>query len=201
MRALIFDYDGVLLRSERPKAAGWVLAALAIKAEVGGSLIDSIRAGDPIAAKAAFEWICRERGPAIKTVTSFAGLSREDTCNAVWAALLSQYRGPLGPEDLNALRTSIRDAILLANAAAIPGSVCLVQAASTRLHLGLVTHAKRQDVETQTAHFGIPLRLFRAIECCGDNDASGNSELVKTLAYSTLCRRLGAKPSEASGFE
>lgn len=203
MRLVILDYDGVILRSELAKALGWVVAALYIGGEVPEGLLHRLRAGNREAVGGAYGWVCERWPHELEAVVALSGLSREATCRAVWEKLLNDYEGPLGLRDLDLLRASIKDPLLLAYSEPIGGTVEFIQAARGRLSLGLVTQAAQLDVDEQAKAFTLPIDAFQVIECCGDPFYKGmpRSTDTKAVAYAVACAKLGVRPSETIAVE
>jgi beta-phosphoglucomutase-like phosphatase (HAD superfamily) len=203
MRAAIFDYDGVIIRSEQGKALSWLLAALYIKGEVSEEFLRRLRVGDSAAVGESCG-LARQRWPQeMDAVVALSGLSREETCHAVWEKLLDGYEGPLNPRDLEQIRASIKDSLILAHSEPIPGTVTFIQEALNKLLLALVTQATQSDVEEQAKAFRLPLSAFQVIECCGDpfyKDLPKTTD-KKAFAYAIACAKLGLRPSEALAIE
>jgi beta-phosphoglucomutase-like phosphatase (HAD superfamily) len=197
IRALIFDYDGVVLGSERAKAAGWAIAALFIDGKLPVALFDRLSDGDSASASEAYRWITERRPDALEAIINVSGLSRRATCRAVWESLLSAYEGPLTESDLAALRESIKDPLVRTCSLPIRGTLDLIQTARWRLALGLVTQAFRKDVEDQAKHFAIPLNAFEVAEFCGGAACADE----KATSYARACERLGVSSSEVLVFE
>ena len=206
MRALLFDWDGVVLRSEMAKAAGWVLGALYILGKVSETLIDRLYKAHDRDARAAvneaFQLLREQHLDALQAVVALSGLSRQETRKAVWRLLLAD-QGPTSEDDLEKYRLSIKDPLILYGAEVIQGTIRLIQAAKARLHLGLVTQATQADVQAQAKALKIPIRLFDAVECAGDDFYKPMADSLdkKAVAYAIICARLGTSPSEVVAFE
>ena len=200
--ACLLDWDGVLLDSQPAKNGSWTLPALYFLGKVDRNIIDRLK--DPTQAKRAaaeaMALLNQHFELEFRTVAAVAGLSQDDTLQAVWRLLMADYRGQATQEDLRDLRNAIRDPLILYCSAVLGGTVVFIRAAHGTLPLGLVTQAKRKDVYRQADALGIPIELFDAIECAGDYEPVEGVD-AKRVAYANACRRLGRSPIAAIAVE
>jgi len=204
MQAIILDYDGVILRSEIPKALGWVLAALYILQRLPEEFFQRLRQGERSAISVAHSLCQREYTDAVEQVTTLAGMTRAETRDRVWELLVlaSHYKGSLTREDLEHCRNAIKDALIFELCEPIPGAMAFLQLARHRgLSLGLVTQAARKDLEEQARSFHVPLHVFTHIECVGDVFYARMSLNKKAVGYALACSHLGVRPAETVAVE
>jgi beta-phosphoglucomutase-like phosphatase (HAD superfamily) len=200
-RAVLFDWDGVLIDSQPAKSASWTLALAQIRTGAFDDLIEPL--GDPVtsrhAVKTAMARIEDEHRHLFDRIARAAGLSRDDTRRLVWQ-LRGDYTGAASELDLGTLRNRVKDSLIRHASHAISGTRHLIDALHGQLPLGLVTQARRADVDQQAKAMGIALDRFDTIRCAGDA-LVGSGEDVKTLAYKEACVELGIDPADAIAIE
>jgi len=201
---LFFDWDGVVVRSETPKAAGWVLAALSLRGLAERELLDRLKTASQskAAAHEVIAMLTTKHPNLLMQVCAMAGQSRPATCKGV-AKLILGDDSPSTQAELDRERNSLRSPLLLYQSEPISGTLELLRALHGRVPLGLVTQAASPDVEKQAAALSIPLDLFGAVECVGDPFYESMAESVdrKTVAYAVACARVRCKPSNSIAFE
>lgn len=202
-RVLLFDVDGVLWTSQPGKNASWTLAVLYLRGEVDKALIDRLRdsANAKSAAIEAFDLLRQHHKSAMVAVASFDGLSREETRQRVWRLFMAGYHGQATEEDLERLRNSIKDHLILYASEVIQGTLEFIRAAHGKLPLGAVTQAKLLDVKAQAEALNFPIELFDVFECAGDPFYRSIAIDKKAAAYVIAARRLGATPLNSIAFE
>ena len=154
----------------------------------------------PPAAREAMILLQTQHQTTMRCIAAFDGLSQDDTLTAVRRLLMTDYAGPASAEDLRTLRNEIKDALVSFGASVIEGTVSFARALHGKLPLAIVTQTKEEDMRNQARALGIPLDLFDALECAGDQPTAQGVD-GKTLAYQRACRRLGCHPNASIAIE
>ncbi|MBI2449224.1 HAD hydrolase-like protein, partial [Candidatus Pacearchaeota archaeon] len=213
MKYLITDYDGVLIRTEFAKAAGWYIAALYMRDVLDSKLIEGLKSGleDAISI---VERDCEEQKE-IEKVTALAGMSQDATRDAVADLFLEKEYERYGKEQtrekLREIRNGIKNVIINAMGRPIEGNIKFFrEARKSGLELGLVTQTTSKDVVEQGKRFSdLHIDMFSYMECAGDefykkmgkDDGYRPRIDKKAVAYACICKRMNINPFETVAFE
>ena len=203
MIRILVDWDGVCVESEAAKGLGWLTGALRLRDDLPETLFARIQAGDTDAVVEAHDLV-RERWDAeLTAVRGLAGLSQSETCNGVWQLLLPDYKGAASLADLLELRKSVKDPFLLRFSTRIEPTAKFLEEAYGHLPLGLVTQTTWRDVQNIGQALGVPVHVFTAHECCGDQFYQPMTGAVnkKAIAYAVGLARLNGGPSNTLAVE
>jgi HAD superfamily hydrolase (TIGR01509 family) len=204
-RGILLDWDGLVVDSQPAKNSSWVLSALFHRGIVEAETIDALRktrrATDPeaarVAARHAVTLLATQYMDDLATVSTFEGKSRSETLAAVWKTIMHGYTGPATTRDVEAVRNDIKDSLISYTATPIAGTVEFIRAAHGRkLPLGLVTQAKLEDVESLARELEVPIEMFGAKECTGDEFYAHMKGInPKAVAFAVACARLNIDPA------
>lgn len=209
MDYLLTDFDGVLLRTEFAKAAGWYIAALHMNREVSKDLFEELKNEDESIIENVKN-ICETNPNDFKKVTDLAGKSRNDTRDGVWNAFLSDC-SEYNRDDLEKKRGEIKDSLQYHMAQRINGNISFFQEAKEGgLEIGLISQAKAEEIRKLSERYDLDIdNLFSRVECSGDSfykemDKKNNykeSINKKAVAYAILCKSFGINPWETFSVE
>lgn len=205
--ALLFDWDGVLIRSENAKTASWVLAALIAGGSVPADLIGLLTAGAEHhrreAVRATFAFLEEEHLEALETVRRFAGLPRETTRKAVCAALLPHHADENLEVQVERIREQIKNTLVLMDAEPIVGTIRLVRSVPRSCRLGLVTQSGLRDVRSVAKAKKLPIGAFRVCVSAAGRAPVPLADATdpKTAAYEVALQRLSVRAAQAIAFE
>jgi HAD superfamily hydrolase (TIGR01509 family) len=204
-RGILFDWDGLIVDSQPAKNSSWVLSALfhrnIVPAEMVNALRKAQRAADPakarLVAQEAVTLLREQHVAALQTVSAFEGLSRRETLEQAWRTLMQGYAGPATKQDVETVRNDIKDALISYTSTPIAGTVEFIRAAAgLQLPIGLVTQAKLEDVESLAGELGVPIDLFGARECTGDEFYAQMKDVnQKAVAFAVACAKLNIDPA------
>ena len=189
------DYDGIILRTEVAKAAGWLLGSLYLRSEIRKDLVTALSKHDKGAVEEVRE-ICKQYDADLTKITALAGMSRKETCDTVWGLFLNDPK--YSKEDLNNVRTDIKDVIIDEISEPIDGNISFfAKAWEHGIKIGLVTQTTTRDIQRQSFHFKYPLYIFSAIVAAGDKNWDKN--MSKAIGYAIASERLNV--NKATAFE
>ncbi len=189
------DYDGIILRTEVAKAAGWLLGSLYLRSEIRKDLVTALSEHDKGAVQEVKE-ICKQYDADLTKITALAGMSRKETCDKVWDLFPNNPK--YSREDLNKIRTDIKDVIIDEISEPIEGNIAFfTKAREHEIKLGLVTQTTTEDIQRQSFHFKYPLYIFSVIVAAGDKNWDKN--MSKAIGYAIARERLNV--NKAIAFE
>ncbi len=189
------DYDGIILRTEVAKAAGWLLAALYLRSEIREDLVTALSNHDKGAVQEVKD-ICKQCYADLTKITALAGMSRKETCDTVWSLFLNDPK--YSRDHLNNIRTDIKDVIIDELSESIDGNIAFfTKAWEHEIKVGLVTQTTTKDIQRQSRRFKYPLYIFSAIVAAGDKNWDKN--MSKAMGYAIARERLNV--NKAMAFE
>ncbi len=215
IKAVVFDFDGVFVDTERLKTLSYYRALSDPRSPYAGKVAvaeEDYIGMHPVGKgrREVCEWILTQFGlhdeasrrmEAIEQSVGNANPAFPETPAALLASIRDEYdpRGRLAPWKAIAFDRAVVYEALKNTAPAIPQTLVFLQnVCDARLAAGLVTRTGREATLAHLRRIGLGPEAFAAIVCEGDVEVAGQE---KEGFYGFACERLGATPVQAIAVE